>query len=125
MSRSYKIISLLAIGAVAAGLYFQTQIVRFLFHPEGLSTASAELCLINKTQQSLIADIKVNNGARTVTFLAPDEPACSAAPQTNLPGTIKVSIQENEPPFCLLEVKSAKHVQLDKFAAPDNCEWSS
>ncbi len=125
MSRSYKIIVLLAICLVGIGLLLQQQIRQFLFHPEGLSTATAELCLTNKTDKAVIADITVENGARTVTFLTSQEVACSAAPDISLAGNIKVSEQEGEPPYCILNVAEIKNIELLKFSAPDNCDWSN
>lgn len=125
MRRSYKIMLSLVICLAALGLFFQQQIRLFFFHPEGLSMAAAEICLTNQSTTAIVAEIEVDHGAKTITFLTPGENACSASPDPSFSGRVVVSVEEGVPPVCSLELEEAGSVALKKFSAPDNCEWSS
>ena len=125
MSRSGMIVGLLVLCLTVAGLVFHKQISQFLFEPEGLSMAAAELCVINKTSESLVIDISVEGGARTVTFMVPDEESCAASPEAGRGGKIRASKQENQGPFCDVETTVGETVSLVEFAPPDKCEWQS
>ncbi|MGB7288339.1 MAG: hypothetical protein WBC71_15535, partial [Salaquimonas sp.] len=98
MSRSIKFIVLSLLGMMILVVLFWQPISRFLFHPEGLSTAAAEICVQNKTDKGIVADVTVQNGARSLTYLTSDEIACAAAPETSSVGMVKVSLAEGEGP---------------------------
>ena len=125
MSRSGIIVGLLVLCLTATGLVFHRQISQFLFEPGGLSIAAGELCVINKTSENLVIDISVEGGARTVTFMVPDEEACAASPEAGRSGKIRVSQQENQGPFCDLDTAVGETVTLTEFAPPDKCGWQS
>ena len=118
MSRSGIIVGLLVLCLAVTGLVFHKQISQFLFEPEGLSMAAAELCVINKTSENLVIDISVEGGARTVTFMVPDEEAGAASPEAGRSGKIRVSLQENQGPFCDLDTTVGETVTLTQFAPP-------
>ncbi len=124
MSRSGKMIFLLALVSLFARWVFRDVISRFLFHPEGLSVAAGEICLINQTQDVIVADIAVKGGSRMVALLAAGEASCAQSPGASMKGTIKVSASEGQSPFCETLAETGILVKLTVFAAPDHCVWS-
>lgn len=125
MSRPARIILLTAVALLFVVLMFGQSINRFLFHPEGYSTAASSMCLTNESGAPVVARIEVDQGASSVTLLAPGEEACSASPEEGRPGRIIVAVSEEAEIRCVLEAKSGEHVSLALFDAPDNCEWTN
>lgn len=113
----------LAIVTVLA-LVFHDAINRFLFHPEGLSTAASELCVINQAGLPLVVQISIDGGANSLTLIDDAGEACSPAPSDDLQAEIRFSIKERTEPFCTLQTVSGEVETLLVFDAPDKCEWA-
>jgi len=117
--------SLVCLAALLmTGFVFRAQIWSFLFDPEGLSLAASEFCLSNDGATGLVADLQVEGGARSITWLEPAESACSASPANGLTTVVRVSLVEGEPPFCRYQGKAGQRLKLVSFAPPDQCEWA-
>lgn len=86
--------------------------------------AAGEICLTNRSNTGIVADIAVEKGSRSVTFLTVGEQGCSQSPGATYKGKIIVSLKENQPPYCEIEAVTGTQVTLMVFSAPDNCEWS-
>lgn len=107
-----------------AAFAFWDEINRFLFHPEGLSTAASDFCLTNQSGIDVVAKLSVLDGAVSTTLMANGETACSAATGEGKAALVQVSLADKTPPFCEYEGKSGTALSLTVFDAPDNCEWS-
>ncbi len=104
-------------------LVFWQPLNRYLFHPEGLSMARSEACVINQSGITLIVQLSVADGASSTTMLDDGDNACSAAPKKGLAAEVRVSIRDNQPPFCVADFRSGQTLALTAFEAPDKCQW--
>ena len=120
-----RMIALVTALVVLVGLFFWQPVSRFLFHPDGLSLASGEICMENASGETIIAEIAVLNGAKTIELLGAGESACSPSAHSKANGTIRVSKSERGAPFCERTAASGINNILTRFAPPDNCEWQA
>lgn len=122
---AWKRYSLMAIAVMVTIVFLLSdQINRFLFHPEGLSTAASEVCVTNQAGLTVVAQISIAGGANSLTLLDDADEACSPAPGDGLPAEIRFSVEDGKGPFCTLETVSGQEHTLLVFDAPDNCEWA-
>jgi len=125
MSKAGKIFLLLGVLLGVVMLFAWAPLSRFLFHPEGLSLAASQLCLVNKSDGDLVVEIDVSDGAKSITLLGREEKGCSAAPKAGLAGRIVVSEKEGGLPNCVGQFQAGETIEISGFSPNDNCGWKS
>lgn len=124
MPRLAKIAIVLVLPLVGALFLFHGEISRFLFHPDGLSLAPAELCVENRAGEVLVARIAVSGGETSTMLIEDGEVSCSASPEAGRAGKIQIARSERAPVRCELEAAAGAKMVIERFDPPHGCGWS-
>lgn len=122
MSKNRVILYFIAL-VIGILILFQQQLYDFFISPDGLSLAKGELCLVNQTNSELVVFIDVNGGAATTGLIFPQDKLCSPSPNKQTSGVIRVSVEDDVPPFCERRMDAAGTLNLKSFSADGLCVW--
>ncbi len=96
---------------------------RYLFDPNGINVAAAEICVSNKSGQTLLFVVEAKNGARMLEILETGNKLCSPTPQVGDKGVVGVFVDEDALEGCSRLTRAGKTEILIGYAKFDNCEW--